>query len=106
MYFFLSDDSLTTLLTQGLTKNGFDNVKEPEMCLLFSSVDTGSIIGKRGATITNFRAMSGAFIKAFPNKLQNCDERVLLIRGDVDKIIKCISCIFSEYGTGVETTCC
>lgn len=80
----------------GLTKNGFDNVKEPEMCLLFSSVDTGSIIGKRGATITNFRAMSGAFIKAFPNKLQNCDERVLLVRGDVDKIIKCISCIFTE----------
>ena len=81
---------------QGLTKQGYDNVKEPEICALFSGVTMGSIIGKGGKVISGLRTNSGAFIKAFPNKLQNSDERVLLVKGDVDKIIECLTQIYSK----------
>ena len=56
----------------------------------------GSIIGKGGKVISGLRTNSGAFIKAFPNKLQNSDERVLLVKGDVDKIIECLTQIYSK----------
>ena len=55
----------------------------------------GSIIGKGGKVISGLRTNSGAFIKAFPNKLQNSDERVLLLKGEVDKIIECLTQIYS-----------
>lgn len=55
----------------------------------------GSIIGKGGKFISGLRTNSGAFIKAFPNKLQNSDERVLLVKGDVDKIIECLTQIYN-----------
>ena len=57
----------------------------------------GSIIGKGGKVISALRTNSGAFMKAFPNKLQNSDERVLLLRGDVDKIIECLTQLYSEF---------
>jgi len=78
----------------GLTKQGYDNVKEPEVCVLFSGVTMGSIIGKGGKVISALRTNSGAFIKAFPNKLQNSDERILLLKGEVDKIIECLTQIY------------
>ncbi|XP_063694370.1 poly(rC)-binding protein 2-like [Bolinopsis microptera] len=86
----------------GLTKQGYDNVKEPEVCVLFSGVTMGSIIGKGGKVISGLRTSSGAFIKAFPNKLQNSDERVLLLKGEVDKIIECLTQIYNtvEMDTG------
>lgn len=56
----------------------------------------GSIIGKGGKLISDLRSESGAFIKAFPTKLQNCDERVLLIKGEVDKIINALSRIYGK----------
>lgn len=79
----------------GLTKNSFDNVKEPEICVLFSGVTMGSIIGKGGKTISALRTNTEVFMKAFPNKLQNCDERVLLLKGEVDKIINCLTQIYT-----------
>lgn len=83
-------------IAEGLIKNRISTTGDPEVCVLFSGVNMGSIIGRGGQTISKLRESSGAFLKAYPNKLQNSEERVLLIRGEVDKIIDCISQIYSK----------
>ena len=57
----------------------------------------GSIIGKGGSIISNLRTSADVFVKAFPNKLQNSDERILLVKGEVDKIIDCLNQIYCKY---------
>ena len=79
---------------------------EPEVCVLFSGTTMGSIIGKGGSVINNLRANTGSFLKAFPNKLQNSDERVLLVRGDADKIISCVSEIYGKFRNCITRSLC
>ena len=56
----------------------------------------GSIIGKGGSNINEFRTKSSVFVKAFPQKLQNSDERVLLIKGQKENIIQCMKMLFGN----------
>ena len=66
------------------------------MCFLFPNFVIGSIIGRAGYYIKELREDSGAFIKAYQECLPGSTERVLLVKGDTDKIIKCIIKIYSK----------
>ena len=56
----------------------------------------GSIVGRAGYYIKELREDSGAFIKAYQECLRGSTERVLLVKGDTDSIIKCLTKLYSK----------
>ena len=83
-------------LYQGLAKQGFENTGETQVCFLFYDFVIGSIIGRAGYYIKELMEDSGTFIEAYQECLPGSTERVLLVKGDTDSIIKCLTKLYSK----------
>lgn len=63
---------------------------EKELCLLVPADQAGLVLGKGGSTIARLREESGAKGKLFKDKLPLCDERVLLLQGELECMVRAI----------------
>jgi len=63
---------------------------EKELCLLVPADQAGIVLGKGGSTIAKLREDSGAKGKLYKDKLPLCDERVLLLQGELECMVRAI----------------
>lgn len=77
-----------------------ENEEKPISCIRFliSNAAAGSVIGKGGATITEFQAQSGARIQLSRNHeyFPGTNDRVIALTGTIDEILGAFNLILTK----------
>jgi len=71
-------------------------IAEHEASVLFADGVVGGIIGKGGSSINSLRSDSGAKIKAFSKKLENSEERIVLVKGSEQSVVQALKLIYER----------
>ncbi|KAJ6349956.1 hypothetical protein OIU78_006199 [Salix suchowensis] len=83
-----------------------DSVEKPTYIkLLVSNAAAGSVIGKGGATITDFQSQSGARIQLSKNYdfFPGTSDRIILISGGIDDALKALELIIAKLLSEIPT---
>lgn len=73
---------------------------------LVSNAEAGSVIGKQGATITDFQNQSGARIQLSRNQeyFPGTSDRIIMVSGKFSDILKAVDLILNKLLTEVHST--
>ncbi|VDN44234.1 unnamed protein product, partial [Gongylonema pulchrum] len=66
---------------------------ESEVRVLVHESHAGAVIGRGGSRIKELREKTGAQLKVFSRTAPQSSERLVLLNGEVDKIVECIAII-------------
>lgn len=86
-----------------------DSMEKPTYIkFLVSNAAAGSVIGKGGATITDFQSQSGARIQLSRNYeyFPGTSDRIIMISGTIDDVLKAVELIIAKLLSEVIVVTC